>query len=727
MSAFFKSPACPILSFADATALRAEPSPLLRTGSFGSLDGSTDLVRYDAAETSADDGVDYWIPDDVDPGDPGRWVRFAVGGVAGPDFTDPVLHVNEGGATPSTGLYGLSVFYTLGAARKGIFWDPANSTWTCAADTNGDDATISTYLPLRVGALKVESVANAAGGTAASGLVRMATADEIRARVGSDYRMLAALAGPKLALGDATLATVTVDALTLLQITSQAAAELRVSTTLRVKDPTGGSTLVDASVAGSYFDVFARLRAKNGGTTVLDVDVGTGTVSANGKLNVYDATGVTNYFNVSSGTTTVNGVFDIYDATGMTLLMQAVPAVPAVSITGALLVSSYVKTPQLDTASAIDLTIGGTATGVDFSGLALKRVAFVDYSGAAIDIGANTTGQNAGKSGTTWALRGALTVAGISGFSDLVTVTKNLLATTKTFGLLVGNDTVSGTQVSPQLGLYASHSGGTRHNYALQVEPQSASRVIARAYYGTGTSPPASTSWYFDSSDASFGASLQCNAFVSTGGTGFRMLINGGGLKENGGTGRLFLQNAAAGEMLEVLSSTSTGNTGARVQITCDAGTPTAGYLFRVGYGSGSFSTSKFDLYYDGRIGLANVDPTAAGIMGMNTTTGRARLFVGGVADSVAVLADIGGVPIQSGVATLSSGVTGNITAAITVNTRIIVSVKTPSGTTLTTEWSALDSDRTVGATGPFKITALVAAGTINTADNSTVDWVAIG
>jgi hypothetical protein len=395
VSAFFKSPACPILSFADATALRAEPSALLHTGSFGSVDGSTDLVRYDSTLTDADDGVDYWIPDDIDPGDPGRWVRFAVGGVSTPDFTDRVLHVNVGGAVPATGLYGLSVDYTAGANRRGVFWDPANATWACAQDTLGDDATISSYLDLRAKDVKVTSLVSDNTG---SPFVSMFAGDEIKARIGvPTFRMLAALAGPKLAIGDATLATVTVDALTLLQITSQAAAELRVSTTLRVKDPTGGSTLLDASVAGSYFDVFARLRAKNGGTTVLDVDVGGGTADVNAKLNVNDPLGTPNYFSVSSGVTTVKGTLTVKDSTGATTvftvptatslaqvngellvkdttgtttLLDATPASSTVTVTGTLNASTSVLSPLFDTAAAVAMTFGTTATKITLKALA---------------------------------------------------------------------------------------------------------------------------------------------------------------------------------------------------------------------------------------------------------------------------------------------------------------------------------------------------------------------
>lgn len=256
MSAFFKSPACPILAFATAAALRAEPSALLRTGSFGSIDGATDLVRYSSTETGTDDGINYWRPDDVAPGDPGRWVLFAIGGgAAGPDFTDPVLHVNEGGATPTTGLYGLSVFYTAGAARKGLFWDAVNATWTCSEDTLGDDTTISAYLPLRVLDLKTPSVSSTTSGIAAAGLLRMGTADEIRARIGSEYRLVAALAGPVLAFGDSTAATTTIDAAGTLRATvASGTIDLRAGA-LTIKSADGVTTLLTATVSGGTFAV----------------------------------------------------------------------------------------------------------------------------------------------------------------------------------------------------------------------------------------------------------------------------------------------------------------------------------------------------------------------------------------------------------------------------------------------------------------------------------------
>ena len=82
---------------------------------------------------------------------------------------------------------------------------------------------------------------------------------------------------------------------------------------------------------------------------------------------------------------------------------------------------------------------------------------------------------------------------------------------------------------------------------------------------------------------------------------------------------------------------------------------------------------------------------------------------------------------IQKGVCTLVAGDSGAIAATITANTRILVSLKTPNTTTLSVNHAALGADRVVGAPGSFKVKALVAAGTINVADVSTLDWIAIG
>ena len=177
-------------------------------------------------------------------------------------------------------------------------------------------------------------------------------------------------------------------------------------------------------------------------------------------------------------------------------------------------------------------------------------------------------------------------------------VTKSGIGTTKTAAIYSINATASGSQVSAQIGGSAKHSGGTVHNYGFQNEPQSAARQVVRCCYGTGdpvATPPSSTLFYCDTSDPSYGVIVAAPCFVSTVGTGYRLVLNGGGVKENG-SGRLLVQSAVAGEPAEFLASTSTGNTGARWQFTADAGTPTAGTFCRIGYGSGSFSTEVFSI-----------------------------------------------------------------------------------------------------------------------------------
>jgi len=83
----------------------------------------------------------------------------------------------------------------------------------------------------------------------------------------------------------------------------------------------------------------------------------------------------------------------------------------------------------------------------------------------------------------------------------------------------------------------------------------------------------------------------------------------------------------------------------------------------------------------------------------------------------------------QHGTQALTAGTTALLPATITATSRIFLSLKTPDTKTNTTEYSALGTDRIIGvggAGGGFKITALVAAGTINVADVSTLDWMVV-
>jgi len=77
----------------------------------------------------------------------------------------------------------------------------------------------------------------------------------------------------------------------------------------------------------------------------------------------------------------------------------------------------------------------------------------------------------------------------------------------------------------------------------------------------------------------------------------------------------------------------------------------------------------------------------------------------------------------QKGTTTLVAGVSPAIVATITATSRIGFALKNPANGALTVKFAALDADRVVGAPGSFKVTALVAAGTINVADTSDMDW----
>lgn len=81
---------------------------------------------------------------------------------------------------------------------------------------------------------------------------------------------------------------------------------------------------------------------------------------------------------------------------------------------------------------------------------------------------------------------------------------------------------------------------------------------------------------------------------------------------------------------------------------------------------------------------------------------------------------------VQTGTATLAAG-TVTVTARLTSSSVILLTRKTAGGTTtLTLGYSAPGATRDTSA-GTFVILAVVAAGTINTADESVVDWVVLG
>lgn len=82
---------------------------------------------------------------------------------------------------------------------------------------------------------------------------------------------------------------------------------------------------------------------------------------------------------------------------------------------------------------------------------------------------------------------------------------------------------------------------------------------------------------------------------------------------------------------------------------------------------------------------------------------------------------------MQGGTTTLVLGISPVIVANITASCSIVCTLRSPLGVTLTTGYAATAGARVNGTPGSFRITAMLAAGTINILDGSTVDWMIAG
>lgn len=325
MSAYFTAKARPVLSVADGAALRAEPSGPLAIGQLAVFSGAGatffHIARYNPSSLGIDDGVNYWQPNDILGPTPGRWEIFgsdlptadvyvkrdAGGGIAGfssADFVAPVAHVNwaAGANDPVPAvLCGISVdrgsIAGVERNRPGLFWNETPAEFAVAYDTAGDDTTISTYAPIRVGGLF-----SGAGGPAV-GFLRMVEDELANVKIAaSTYRLFAGLSagGGSLAFGDSASPATTLDAGNDVTITSRLSSVYARGGHFYVYDSGGVTQLLDASTGGAYLNVVGRLRAYNGATLAFDADVANGVVQANGALRVYDPTGTTKYFDASS-------------------------------------------------------------------------------------------------------------------------------------------------------------------------------------------------------------------------------------------------------------------------------------------------------------------------------------------------------------------------------------------------------------------------------------------
>lgn len=338
MSAYLSSPARPLLLVADTVEIQGTDPAQLKSGQCALFTAAganyRKLASWDPLSTDAHDGTTVWRPTAIAVGDPGRFVVLGtsdstpntyalrdgsgnIAGAGGSDFSARVAHVNwatgANDAVPTL-MCGLSVDRGASSgverARSGIFWVESASEMVLAQDTAGDDTTISGYLPLRAAGLRAPS------GEASAGFVRMSQGDEIRSKLGgTSYRLLAGLSGPVVALGDSAVASTTVDAANAVTITSQSAGVgVRAATAFTVKDQTGTTTLLDASVSGSYARVYGRLTAYNGGTAILDVVVGSNLVKAAGRFQVLDATGATLLLDADTGVSpTTIAVYGLLD------------------------------------------------------------------------------------------------------------------------------------------------------------------------------------------------------------------------------------------------------------------------------------------------------------------------------------------------------------------------------------------------------------------------------
>lgn len=82
---------------------------------------------------------------------------------------------------------------------------------------------------------------------------------------------------------------------------------------------------------------------------------------------------------------------------------------------------------------------------------------------------------------------------------------------------------------------------------------------------------------------------------------------------------------------------------------------------------------------------------------------------------------------VEHGKATLANGVSAAIAApGLSATSSIVCTGRTQSADNTTVRYQALEADRTYGAAGTFKITALTAAGALQNADDSDIDYVVV-
>lgn len=182
------------------------------------------------------------------------------------------------------------------------------------------------------------------------------------------------------------------------------------------------------------------------------------------------------------------------------------------------------------------------------------------------------------------------------------------------------------------------------------------------------------------------------------------------------------------------------GNTSAAINATGTRGLRYGGVFatpYLIDFGSGSSNVNPRLDWYDtlgtGVIGVWKGSALSGAGYQVTDTDGRrwessVRYDEAKIAFAkITALQNANGDPvIQTFALTLASGDSGAIAAIVRANSIVMVKRKTASGTALTVEYDAPAADRVNGAPGSFKAKAMLAAGTINTADNSAVECIVL-
>lgn len=196
----------------------------------------------------------------------------------------------------------------------------------------------------------------------------------------------------------------------------------------------------------------------------------------------------------------------------------------------------------------------------------------------------------------------AASTGGDSGITDdgttvattrALTVQKDALTTTQTPGVTLQNETPATNpaqeQYSPVFVLTGrSWTGAVDEIEEAGLQMQGIDGRVRLAFLRrAGRTGSWSTMALLDEQDSTYGLHTLTVGAVLANGAGFRLNVNGGGLKENAGTGRMSLDSASTTVGILISSALATGDADTLVEINASAGTRTAGKFLSVTDGGG--------------------------------------------------------------------------------------------------------------------------------------------